>query len=74
VLAPIGKTGKDAGGPSVEARWQTVQLSPGDCDYLEYVTGKVLPLFSTREVKLIPKAGCEKYGVGLSAQVLKPVQ
>ena len=76
VLVPAGSTARNAAAPSAEARWQLVQLKPLDplldCAYLEYVTTKVLPLFSTREVKLIPRAECGKYGIGLSAQVLKP--
>jgi hypothetical protein len=45
-----------------------------DCAYLRYVTQKVLPLFSTREVKLIPTEVCNRHDVGLRAQVLKPTQ
>jgi len=45
-----------------------------DCSYLEYVTKKVLPLFTTRSVKLISPADCAKIKVGLSAQVLMPPQ
>jgi hypothetical protein len=78
VLVPTEQTGKNATGAPAEASWQLVQLKPldplQDCAYLEYVTMKVLPLFSTRQVKLIPKADCSKYGVGLSAEVLKPTQ
>jgi hypothetical protein len=42
------------------------------CGYLKSVAEKILPLFSVRHVKLIPEAVCEKYGVGLRAQVLMP--
>jgi hypothetical protein len=80
VLAPSDKTGKGAAGPSVEARWQMVQvggagelrLGVADCFYLESVTQKVLPLFSNRDAKAISLADCSRLNVGLSAQVLKP--
>jgi hypothetical protein len=45
-----------------------------DCAYLRYATEKVLPLFSTREVKLIPRDVCGQHDVGLRAQVLKLTQ
>jgi hypothetical protein len=75
VLAPIDTTAKAAGAP-VAAHWQTVQLGGsdvqlGDCAFLKYTTLKVLPLFSTRNVKLIPPDVCAKVGVGLHAEVLK---
>jgi hypothetical protein len=78
VLAPTDNTGKPAGVP-VEAHWQTVQLGGpdvqlGDCAFLEYATLKILPLFSTRNVKLIPPRVCAKVGVGLRAEVLKAPQ
>jgi hypothetical protein len=42
------------------------------CPYFVQVTNKILPLFATRDVKLIPHTVCEKYGVGLRAQILMP--
>jgi hypothetical protein len=79
VLAPTDSAGRPAAGPPIEARWQTVRLGGadvqlGDCAFLKYVTLKVLPLFSTRNVKLIPTHVCANVGVGLSAQVLKAPQ
>jgi hypothetical protein len=89
VLASADGTGKNAADVVAEARWQTVELRTErvdrlesrhglafvrTCDYLEYLTKKVLPLFSVRDVKLIPAAVCEKTDVGLRAQVLMPAQ
>jgi hypothetical protein len=82
VLAPANKSAAEARGDMVEARWQTVEMGPGEagdtglrsCAYLKYVTQKVLPLFSRRHVKLISKAVCDKTDVGLRAQVLVPLQ
>ncbi len=79
VLAPTDSTHKPAAGAPtpVEAHWQTVELGGadvglGDCAFLKYATIKLLPLFSTKDVKLIPTEVCAKVGVGLRAQVLKP--
>jgi hypothetical protein len=81
VLSPTDNTQKLAAGAStpVEAHWQIVELGGsdvqlGDCAFLKYATVKILPLFSTRDVKLIPTEVCAKVGVGLRAQVLKPAQ
>jgi hypothetical protein len=79
VLAPTDTTQKPGAGGPVEAHWQTVELGGsdvqlGDCAFLRYATVKILPLFSTRDVKLIPTQVCAKVGVGLRAQVLKPPQ
>jgi hypothetical protein len=57
----------------------SLQLRPGPpdipgCKYIEYVAQKVLPLFSFRDAKEVPSAMCDKIGVGLRAQVLKPAQ
>jgi hypothetical protein len=78
VLAPPDAS-KPAAGVPVEARWQIVQLGGadvdlGDCAFLRYVTLKILPLFSTRNVKLIAPADCARVGVGLRAEVLRPAQ
>ena len=77
VLAPIDTTQKSEAGPPIEARWQVVELGgadvgTGECAFLKYVTIKILPLFSARNVKLIPAAVCAKVGVGLRAEVLRP--
>jgi hypothetical protein len=77
VLAPANKSNGTTRG--VAARWQIVEMHPGDfmlsgCAYLKYVTQTILPLFSTRDVKLISNAVCNKTDVGLRAQVLVPVQ
>lgn len=77
VLTPANKSDGKARGDIVEARWQTVEMHPGDmegCGYLKYVTQRVVPLFATREVKLISDAACNKTDVGLRAQVLMPAQ
>jgi hypothetical protein len=76
VLAPTGNTGKPAAGAPVAAHWQTIELGGpdvglGDCAFLRYVTVKILPLFSTRNVKLISTSDCARLGVGLRAEVLK---
>jgi hypothetical protein len=76
VLAPTDPAAKAAGGAPVEAHWQTIELGGsdvglGDCAFLKYVTLKVLPLFATRNVKLISPDVCAKVGVGLRAEVLK---
>jgi hypothetical protein len=57
----------------VEAMWQTVQLN-GNCRLLENATKRILPLFSTRNAKLISNDDCTRLGVGLYAQVLKAPQ
>ncbi len=46
----------DSGG-AVQAQWKTVslagadKLTPGDCELAEQIRGKVLPLFTTRNLK-----------------------
>jgi hypothetical protein len=71
VLAPTDPGPKNAGGASVAAHWQTVELE-GSCVFLFYVTRKILPLFSARNVKRIPWDFCTRYHVGLRAEVLMP--
>jgi len=78
-LAPLDTVDKRAAGAPVEAHWQTVQMGGadvqiGDCAFLKYATIKMLPLFASRNVKLIPEADCARLGVGLRAQVLRPTQ
>jgi hypothetical protein len=77
VLTPTGMAGVTAAGAPVIAHWQTVALKGadiGNCAFLYYVTRKVLPAFSTKNVKLIPTADCARIGVGLYAQMLVPVE
>jgi hypothetical protein len=77
VLVPIDGTGKNAARASVSARWQLFEgraESPWDCAYLDYVTKKVLPLFSTRNAKRISREVCKTHDVGLRTELLKPTQ
>ena len=82
VLARENKSDVNANVAMIEARWQIVEIKinpPGhlafsDCAGLRYITQKVLPLFSTRDVKLISNSVCNKTDVGLRAEVLVPVQ
>jgi hypothetical protein len=73
VLATDDESGKHALSAPVGARWQTVTLG-GNCALLEQATKAILPLFATRNVKLISKDDCERLRVGLRAEVLKPSQ
>ncbi len=75
-LEPVDSTGRNITGPPLAVHWQTVTLSGadtglGDCAFLKYASDRILPLFVTREVKLISPEVCAKVGVGLRAQVLK---
>jgi hypothetical protein len=72
-LAPLTKARDNAAGPLVEAHWQRVEVN-GNCRLLADATKKILPLFTTANVKLISSADCERLGVGLYAQVLKDAQ
>jgi hypothetical protein len=72
VLAPNGTAGGEAETP-VQAHWQPVQMG-GDCALLQEATRSIVPLFSSRNIKLIPVSTCEKINVGLRADVLKPSQ
>ncbi|HEY4212803.1 MAG TPA: hypothetical protein VGM84_15075 [Steroidobacteraceae bacterium] len=82
VLAPLDTEGNNAPGMPVEAHWQTVELKktwqtdappPADmCTLFERFTNVVLPVFSTRNVKVLPRDLCETRRVGLVADVLKP--
>jgi hypothetical protein len=71
VLVPIDPQAKNAAGAPVDAHWQTVELK-GSCIFLFYMTRKVLPLFSARNVKRIPWDFCGKYHFGLRADILMP--
>ncbi len=71
VLVPTDATGPSAGGESVQAQWQTIELR-GNCIVMAYFTRRILPLFSTRNVKLVPHDVCEMLHIGLRAELLKP--
>lgn len=70
VLTPVDAGANHAAKPVVDGHWETLALK-GNCTYLQYATKKILPLFTTRNVKLIPDADCAKLGIGLYAEVLK---
>jgi hypothetical protein len=86
VLASADRTGNPVADALTAAHWQTIEPRTGDPDWFknarhgaspgpdrafyENVARTVLPLFSTRDVKLVPKTVCDKTGVGLRAQVL----
>jgi hypothetical protein len=72
VLAPNGADGA-AGESPIDAHWQPVQMG-GDCALLQEATRTIVPLFSAKNIKLIPVSTCEKINVGLRADVLKPSQ
>ena len=73
VLTTDAKGGRHALSAPVGAHWQTVTLG-GNCELLEQATKAILPLFATRNVKLISKDDCERLHVGLRAEVLEPSQ
>jgi hypothetical protein len=73
VLVPADGKAQSAGGAAVDAHWETVELR-GNCVVIAYFTRKILPLFSTRNVKLVPRDFCEKFHIGLRADLLKPLQ
>jgi hypothetical protein len=76
VLTPVDAVSKSTAEPSIEAHWQPVRLRAGndidECRLLQYVRREVLPLFSTRNAKVISIADCEKTHIGVSADVLNP--
>lgn len=69
VLVPTKQTSDNAPGPLIEAHWKTVELK-GDCRFLQNATKKILPLFTTSNVKLVSSADCARLGVGLFGKVL----
>jgi hypothetical protein len=73
VLAPIKKPKDREAGPLVEGHWERVTLN-GNCRFLADATRKILPLFTTANVKLISADDCARLGVGLYAQILKAPQ
>jgi|GEM_PF-1011732 len=77
--------GSSSNGQAVKAEWQNVDVrvgSPGldtagQCELIEQVKQKILPLFATRDVRF--KQDCIPYqltpnGSSLSVEVLKPAQ
>jgi hypothetical protein len=72
VLVPTAQTtptATNARGPLIDAHWKTVLLK-GNCHLLEDATKRILPLFSTSDVKLISSADCARLGVGFFGKVL----
>ena len=63
------QTTNNAPGPLIETHWKTVMLK-GNCRLLEDATKKIVPLFTTSDVKLISSADCAKLGVGFFGKVL----
>jgi hypothetical protein len=61
VLAADNDSGHNAIARTGDARWRSIEIrtAQGDCGFLRSGTEKVLPLFSAREVNLIPKELCE---------------
>jgi hypothetical protein len=73
VLVPVDAAAGSVAGAAVEAHWQTLELK-GNCVVIAYFTRTLVPLFSTRNVKLVPKEMCETLHVGLRAELLQPAQ
>jgi hypothetical protein len=74
VLAPTENRVANPSWELVPAQWKTVALR-GNCQFLEYVTQKVLPLLSTKDAKYISLHDCNRLGgIGLYAKVLVPAQ
>jgi hypothetical protein len=82
VLTPTAAGRNSVAGEVVEARWQTIELKWADedsalgldeCIFLMGIRVQILPLFSARDATRITKADCRKTGVGVRAQVLKPL-
>jgi hypothetical protein len=69
VLVPADKTDESAA--TVATRWQFHQWK-GELNCLEvaYVAHDVLPLFSTKDVRLFSKADCRRSAVGLRVKML----
>jgi hypothetical protein len=74
VLAPAGNGASNPSWQLVPAQWKTVTLR-GNCQFLEYITQKVLPLISTKDAKYISLNDCSRLGgIGLYTKVLVPAQ
>jgi hypothetical protein len=80
-LAPAAEDG--AAGGTVEARWKKVslagpgKLSAGDCELAEQIRDDILPLFTTRNVKV--RLECVPHqesagNIALTADVLVPAK
>ncbi|MGH8327547.1 MAG: hypothetical protein ACRET2_12370 [Steroidobacteraceae bacterium] len=82
-----GESGKLGGssGPHIAAHWQAVHVSlgrsamanAGQCELLEQVKSRILPLFATRDVRF--QTNCFPHhltlpGAVLQLEVLKPVE
>jgi hypothetical protein len=85
VLVPADAAAASGGGPTVPSHWKAVQLKldneslseAGECELVEQVKQKVLPLFTTRNVDF--KSTCVPHqlnpgGTALVADVLAPDQ
>jgi hypothetical protein len=78
VLEPIaGKGAASAGGASLAAHWRTVDVmlarsaldQAGQCELLEQVRQRIVPLFSTRNVRF--RSNCVPHQLTLPGAVLK---
>ncbi len=80
VLTLTDSEPKDAVNELIPAHWQLVELHASElgmtrnCEIYEHIVRTVLPLFTTRDVKLIPRKVCETYDIGLRAEVLVPTR
>jgi hypothetical protein len=85
VLKPAGASGTAADAASVPAHWQSVEVrldrdpvwQAGDCELLEQIKQRILPLFTTRNVRY--RSNCVPFqltpgGAQLTAEVLVPDQ
>ena len=81
VLKPAGATGSAADAATVAARWKSVDVrldrdpvwQAGDCELLEQIKQRILPLFTTRSVRY--RSNCVPFqlspgGTQLTAEVL----
>ena len=72
VLVPADMTARDAAATLVKAHWRLVRMT-GDCQFLEYITHRVLPQFAARNVSEISIEDCARNGgIGLRAEILMP--
>jgi hypothetical protein len=83
VLVPLGPAGLSTGESAVAARWTPVQVQlnsdplreAGECELVEQIKQKILPLFATRNVEFRPNCVPHQLSPGgtrLIAEVLKP--
>lgn len=84
VLEPGSTSAESAGAAPVQAAWQTVTLrvarsqlgESGQCELIDQVRTRILPLFAVRDVKFRPSCiphQLEASGSALTADVLKPI-